>query len=153
VGVAVQGTPPEVWTADQWTEHVDVRPDTEVLGRFTDGPAAGGAAWTVRRRGAGSAWYLATRADSDGLRAVLDAVYGRAGIRPERDLPDHLDVVERRAGDIRYRFLINNGEVDAELSCGERAARELLTGTDLPPGAALTVAAGAVRIVRTAAAP
>ena len=57
---AARGGADDNLRADVWTEHVHVRPGTEVAGRFADGPASEGAALTRRRVGDGTAWYRAT---------------------------------------------------------------------------------------------
>jgi beta-galactosidase len=133
--------------ADVWSEHLRVRPGTEVLGRFADGPAAGGAALTRRELGQGTAWYLATRLADGDLAAVLDLVYAAAGLTATRDLPPGLDVVDRWSGRTRYRFLVNNGAHAAQVPTGP--GHELLTDGPVPPAGVLDVPAGAVRVVRT----
>jgi beta-galactosidase len=128
--------------ADVWAEHVVVDPGTEVLGRFADGPASGRPALTRRAVGAGSAWYLATRPDSAGLRQVLDLVGADAGVQPRRDLPDDFDVVDRTDGSTRFRFLVNGSGLDVTV---DGMGEELVTGrrTD----GRVTVPAGAVRVL------
>jgi len=132
------------FTADVWTEHLVVEGDTEVVARFTGGPAIGGPALTRRVVGGGTAWYLATRPDPAGLTAVLDAVYAAAGITPNRDLPVDLDLVERRTASDRFQFLVNNSAQDVVVGT---SGVELLTGTAVPP-AGQEVPAGSVRVVQ-----
>ncbi|QNE16671.1 beta-galactosidase [Kribbella qitaiheensis] len=128
-------------SGDVWSEQVVPTSDaTEVLGRFVDGPVAGGPALTRRRHQNGAAWYVATRFTSDSLATVMSAVYADAGIGPRRDLPADLDLIQR--GD--YLFLINNSAEPAEVVA---QGTELLTGTD--HATTITVPAGAVRVLRT----
>jgi beta-galactosidase len=100
---------------------------------------------TVRRLGAGTAWYLATRPDAQGLRAVLDAVYAAAGLVPDRSGPAGLDVVDRHgAGGERFRFLLNNAAEDAPVTTA--GGVELLAGERVPAGRHV-VPAGAVHVL------
>lgn len=129
-------------SGDVWSEQVIPTSDeTEVLGRFVDGPVAGGPALTRRRHENGSAWYIATRLTPDSLATVMTAVYADAGVLPRRDLPADLDLIRR--GD--YLFLINNSAEPAEVIA---QGTELVTGTR--HDTTITVPAGAVRVLRTA---
>lgn len=105
--VDVDGEP-----ATLWSERVEIEDDVEVLARFTDGPAAGGPAATLRRGadGAGAGAYVATIPGAALRARLLGQVLDAAGVRAA--LPEHLrgrvELVERGEGG-RWRFLVNRG--------------------------------------------
>ena len=129
---------------DVWTDDVALE-GAAVVAAFVDGPAAGKPAITRHRLGSGTGWYVATRIDVAGLAAVLGPVYQDAGITPA-DPPDGLEVVTRH-GAADYTVAINHGDQPVELHL---AGQDLLTGER--SDTTFKVAAGAARIVRTAAA-
>jgi beta-galactosidase len=128
--------------ANVWSELV-ILDGARAERRFVDGPDAGEPAVTRHAVGAGEAWYVATRLDRDGLREVLAPVLGAAGVVPPSGLPAGVEVVERRAGDRAYLFLINHGDTDARVAA---SGHDLLTGTD--HAGETVVPAGAVRVLR-----
>ena len=127
--------------ADHWQDALRLH-GAETVAAHTEGPAAGMPAITRHAHGEGTGWYVATRLDVAGLRAVLEAVYADAGLAPVAP-PSGLEVVRRRADDGRlFVFAINHGDADARVDV---TGRELLT--DTPVDGALTVAAGSVAVV------
>ncbi len=126
--------------ADVWSEHVILR-GAEAERRFTDGPDGGEPAVTRHDVGAGSAWYVATRLDADGLRAVLGPVLAAAEIASRAEGVEAVEAVERVLDDRRYLFLINHGDADAPVAA---TGHDLLTGTDYDG----IVPAGGVRVLR-----
>ena len=98
---------------------------------------------TRNTHGAGVGWYVSTRPDAAGLRAILDEVLADAGIELP-GIPAGLEVVRRRGADADYVVAINHAASDLSLD---------LTGTDLISGSdaagSLTVRAGDVAVVRT----
>jgi beta-galactosidase len=74
------------WRARRWTEHVT--PTTaEVVASYTTGGVAGGAAVTRRPVGSGSAWYLASDFEAEGLGELVDRLLDEAGISPATSPP------------------------------------------------------------------
>lgn len=128
--------------ADHWQEALRLH-GAEVVGTYTDGPAAGGAAVTRRRHGDGTAWYISTRLDAAGLRTVMSEVYADADVQAS-GLPEGVEVVNRRADDRVFRFIINHRAEDIEI---DAVGHELLSG--IRTSGALTVPAGGVAIVDT----
>ncbi|SDZ52162.1 beta-galactosidase [Saccharopolyspora shandongensis] len=87
-----------------WSEDI-VADGAEVVGRFTDGGLAGGAALTRNSFGDGVAWYLGTRLGAEGMRALLDRVVEDSGVSPVvAGLPAGVQAV-RRGGRV---FLLNH---------------------------------------------
>jgi beta-galactosidase len=125
-------------TGDVWAEHL-VLDDAEPVLRYLDGPAAGGAAVTRRRAGAGTAWYVSTRLGGTDLDTVLRI----AGMRPRTGVPDGVEVVHRAGEHGSYLVAINHTAGDATLP---GTGTELLTG-DACDGW-LLVPAGEVRVLR-----
>ncbi|WP_456283550.1 beta-galactosidase [Microbacterium sp. JZ101] len=128
--------------ADHWQESLRLH-GADVVGAYAEGPAAGGAAITRHRHGAGTGWYISTRLDAEGLRAVLSDVYADAGVVPS-STPDGLEVVRRRADDRTFLFAINHRDDDVTI---DAVGRELLTGATA--SGSLVVPAGGVAVIET----
>ena len=128
---------------DVWTDRLRiVDPETEVLGRFADGPAVGGPAITRRVVGAGEAWYVATRLDVDALAAVFAPIYQTLG-RSVDGWSEELEIVTRSGAGARYRLAINHGTQDESVPF---AGTDLITGAEVAAGS--VVAAGGFRVLR-----
>jgi beta-galactosidase len=110
-------------TSDVWQEHLCVH-GAEIIASYADGPAAGGAAVTRNVAGAGTAWYVSTRLEADGLARVMHAAYKDSGVAIPR-LPTGVEVVTRRRDDRLFTVVINHGD---------RAATVRLDGEDLISG-------------------
>ncbi|HZL06731.1 MAG TPA: beta-galactosidase trimerization domain-containing protein, partial [Coriobacteriia bacterium] len=125
---------------DVWADHI-VPDGAQTVARYLDGPAAGGVAITRNRLGAGSAWYVSTRLDVDGLSAVLGPVYADAGIIPS-EVPSEVEVMHRHGSEHDFSIVINHGDVSVDLA---------VVGTDLLTGERVdgrTVASGGAVVVR-----
>ncbi|MEU4834168.1 beta-galactosidase [Streptosporangium sp. NPDC023615] len=89
-----------------FAEELDVT-DATVLGRFGDGRLRGRPALTSRVSGAGTAYYLATVPDEEGMGALVARILAGAGVRPVVDgLPEHVEAVVRDG----HLFLVNHSE-------------------------------------------
>ncbi|MFI6513358.1 beta-galactosidase [Streptosporangium sp. NPDC050855] len=87
-----------------FAEELDVV-DATVLGRFGDGRLRGRPAFTSRVSGSGTAYYLATVPDEEGMRALTARILADAGVRPvAEDLPPHVEAVVRDG----YLFVVNH---------------------------------------------
>lgn len=128
---------------DVWQDHI-VLDGAQVVGRYLDGPAAGGPAITRNAHGAGAAWYVSTRLDVDQLAPVLEAAYADAGIAPT-GLPLDIEVVTRHGEDEDYVVAINHTAEDAKLALGD--GQELLGATTVT--GTLVLPAGSVAVLRT----
>jgi beta-galactosidase len=128
--------------ASTWTELLEAR-GAEVLARYTDGPLPGVPALTRRSAGTGAAWYLATRPDAAGTRALARRLLGAAGV-PTVALPPGAEVVRRG----RYLFVLHRGP-DGDARVPARGL-DLLSGEAVD--GAVTVAPGGVAVVREAGA-
>ena len=114
------------------------------MAHYTDGALTGVPALTRNRHGAGTAWYLATAPDADTYRDVLRTIAGQARVTAAGPEGDGLvEVIRRATADRSYRFIINHGDTDVEVSA---AGVELVTGADI--ASTLRVPAGAVRVIR-----
>ena len=130
-------------TGRVWAENLVVT-DAEVLLEYLDGPAGGTAAVTRRDVGAGTATYVSTVLDGEGLSVVLDPVLERAGVGVRRDLPWDLELVSRARDGVQYLFAINHGTTPVELTVN---GTDVVTGESCPDTA--KVPAGGVRVFRT----
>lgn len=128
--------------ADAWQEDLVIA-SAEVKGTYVDGPGAGKPAITRNAYGAGHGWYISTRLDAAGLRAVMTDVYADAGVAPAAR-PEGLEVVVRRGHAADFAVAINHRDEPAAFAA---------TGVELLSGAAvdgeLVVPAGGVAVVRT----
>lgn len=123
-----------------WSEQLRVR-DAEVLDTFATGPAAASPALTRRPVGTGSAWYVATVLDDEGLLSVLRGLCAEAGV-DTIEVGVDVDIVTRRDDRTEATFIINHR---AESILVARAGLDLISGeivTDDTP-----LASGAVRVV------
>ncbi|HEY0259762.1 MAG TPA: beta-galactosidase [Lacisediminihabitans sp.] len=129
------------WLATEWTELMREDPAAEVVAHYAAGPLRGRPAVTRNPRNGGSAWYVSASIDRLGIDAVVARLIAENALRPILESPE-VEAV-RRSGDGRsYLFLLNHSDRDVEVPVG---GRELVTGI---AGAAVTVPAGEVRIVR-----
>lgn len=128
-------------SVDVWQEHLAVTA-AEVVGTYTVGPGRGMAAVTRNEYGRGTGWYVSTRPDAEGLRAVMQRVYADAGIVP-LDLPRGVEAVTRRGESADYLVAINHSETTVEIPA---EGTDLLTG-DAVAGR-LTLQGGGVAVVR-----
>ncbi len=130
-------------TADVWQDGIALA-GADVVARYVDGPAAGGPAVTRHRLGAGTAWYVSTRLDVEGLVPVLTAVYDDARITPPLP-PAGVEVVTRHGDEADFVVAINHTDAAVRLPL---AGHDLITGADVPGD--LDLPAGAVAVVQVA---
>ncbi|MDQ0078340.1 beta-galactosidase [Arthrobacter oryzae] len=137
-----------------WSEHVhvvEVAGDTsagvsgdaqaEVLATFTEYPLDAVPALTRRSVGAGSAWYLATFPDRNGVEALLDRLLAESGVAPVAHADHGVELTRRRGVDGgSFVFAINHTHADASVRV---AGAELLSGQRF----AGTVPAGGVAVI------
>lgn len=128
--------------ADVWQEDIALS-GAEVIANFGGGPGEGEPAITRNRHGAGTGWYVGTRLDAAGMKALLHEVYTDAGITAS-GFPEGLEVVARRGGDAVYRIAVNHGTDAVALPA---AGVELLSGAAVD--GTFTIAAGGVAVIRS----
>lgn len=138
-GIAFDG---ETYAADIWQEDLALT-GADVRAVYTAGPAAGAPAVTRNVSGDGVGWYVSTRPDAAGLRAIMAAVYRDAGLEPA-GLPAVVESIVRRGDDADYRVVINHS--DETVSLGMSGV-DLLTQTTLE--GTLVLGGGEVAVVRT----
>jgi beta-galactosidase len=92
-----------------WAEWLEALEGTEVLGRYAGGPLDGRPAATRRTHGAGSARYLSTIPDQDGLRSFLAGALEECGLPARRAAHPSLEVVTRSDESRDYTFVLNHG--------------------------------------------
>ncbi|MFT4258989.1 MAG: beta-galactosidase [Microbacterium sp.] len=127
---------------DIWQEDIALS-GAEVIANFAGGPGEGEPAITRHRHGAGTGWYVGTRLDGAGMKALFREVYADAGLEAS-GLPEGLEVITRRAGETRYLIAVNHRE-DAVALPAEGV--DLLSGT--PAEGSFTIAAGGVAVIRS----
>jgi beta-galactosidase len=113
-------------TASTWVD-IAVPRDGEVLATIASGPWAGTPAVVHTRCGEGSAYYLGTRLDADGLQRIYDLIPAlRGGLTSSAgaDEADGVERVIRHLPDRDYEFLVNHSD-------GERKVHLAAPGYDL----------------------
>ncbi|MFI6932874.1 beta-galactosidase [Streptomyces sp. NPDC050287] len=142
--VRITGTDGSELAGDVWTEFV-VPQGAETVWTYADGPTAGHPAVTRHPLGEGTAWYVSTRLDTQGLDALLGWAIEDAGVGTRADLPRDVEVVHRTGESGTYVFAINHTASDVKVPL-EAGGTELLTGERAT--GRLPLPAGAVRVVR-----
>ncbi|MCD0480836.1 beta-galactosidase [Streptacidiphilus sp. ASG 303] len=132
--------------ATVWTEAVELRGAEQVLAFAKGeegGPVPGGPAVTRHAHGDGTAWYVATRPDRDGLARILRRICGEAGVAPVAEVPEGVEAVRRTGPGAGYLFLINHTGADARVPA---RGIDVVRGT--PVDGTAVVPAGDVLVVR-----
>ncbi len=134
-----------------WSEELRCE-GAEPVAAHTAGPLAGGPAVTRHRFGAGTGWYVSTRLDDAGYRALLARVLAEAAVGPVLPgLPPGAEAVRRRAADGRsWLFVLNHTDQAVEVRA---AGTDLLTGRVTPPGGSFALPAGESAVLREGAGP
>ncbi|HEY5153440.1 MAG TPA: beta-galactosidase trimerization domain-containing protein, partial [Acidimicrobiales bacterium] len=125
--------------------------DAEVVATYADGPAAGDSAVTRRSHGKGTAWYVGTRLQLEGLKEVLGRAMGDAHVAPVLGLatwPAGLDAVRRQGAGGSYLFAINHGSEPVPVPV---EGTDLITGHDWTMET--TLAAGDLAVILEATVP
>lgn len=92
-----------------WCEEL-VPTTATVLAHYADGPRPGGPAITRHEQGSGTAWYVGSDLDLEGLATVFEGAYAAAGIEVP-DLPTDVEVLQRRGEDgTGYVVVLNHTE-------------------------------------------
>ncbi|RWI92615.1 beta-galactosidase [Mesorhizobium sp.] len=118
----------EEFQAAHLFEVLDVAPDTEVLGIWSNRFAAGSPAITARQVGQGRVVYVGTYLTPQLTEKLVDVVLAKAGIAPLLpDLPAGVEVSVREADDRRLMFVLNTTEV-AVIVPNVPKGLDLLTG-------------------------
>ncbi len=133
----------EDFAADVWQEDLVVT-TAEVRAVYTDGPAGGRPAVTRHGHGEGVGWYISTRPDAEGLRAIMREVYADAGIAVP-GTPDGVETILRRGDAADYLVAINHGTDEVSLTT---SGTDLLTQAEIRD--TLVLPGGDVAVVRVA---
>ena len=133
----------EDFAADVWQEDLVVT-TAEVRAVYTDGPAGGRPAVTRHGHGEGVGWYISTRPDAEGLRAIMREVYADAGIAVPAT-PDGVETILRRGDAADYLVAINHGTDEVSLTT---SGTDLLTQAEIRD--TLVLPGGDVAVVRVA---
>ncbi|MCO7204392.1 beta-galactosidase [Microbacterium sp. CnD16-F] len=133
----------EDFAADVWQEDL-VLTGAEVRAVYTDGPAEGRPAVTRHGHGEGVGWYISTRPDAEGLRAIMREVYADAGIAIPAT-PDGVETILRRGDAADYLVAINHGTDEVSLTT---SGTDLLTQAEIRD--TLVLPGGDVAVVRVA---
>ncbi|MBP2324919.1 beta-galactosidase [Kibdelosporangium banguiense] len=121
---------------------------TEVHGTYSADFYAGTPAVTRARRGQGSAWYVGTLLDDDGVEAIIRTVLDEHDLTgPLADVRD-VEAVERVSPDgTRYLFVLNHTGA-TRVTRSPVDGDDLLSGRDLSAGDELVLEPADVLVVR-----
>jgi beta-galactosidase len=139
-----------VWTASVWTEDLRLA-GAEAVATYASGPLPGVPAVTRAVRGAGSAWYLATRPDDAALGRLAGRVLADAGVTPPAVVrpgadgagPEGVELVRRRGNGRSYLFVLNHTGRQVTVAV---EGHDLVA--DAPVDSLLRLGAGQVAVVR-----
>lgn len=123
-----------------WSEHVHLA-GAEAVQTFAEYPLEGVPSLTRHAAGSGTAWYLATFPDHDGIEALVDRLLAESGVAPVAAADAGVELVRRRADSGgSYLFAINHTRSAAAVEA---------VGIDLLAGSAFagTVEAGSVAVI------
>ncbi|MDR7159952.1 beta-galactosidase [Arthrobacter sp. BE255] len=123
-----------------WSEHLHLA-GAEAVQAFTEYPLEGVPSLTRHGVGSGTAWYLATFPDRDGIEAVVDRLLAESGVAPVAQADAGVELTRRRTADgSSFLFAINHSRSTASVQAA---------GTDLVSGGRFsgTVEAGAVAVI------
>jgi beta-galactosidase len=124
-----------------WSENVHAT-GAEVLTTFTEYPLDGVPALTRRSVEEGSAWYLATFPDRDGIEALVDRLLAESGVAAVAEADNGVELARRRDADGRsFVFAINHSHTygTVRVSGAELLSGERFTGTVPAGGVAVIV--------------
>lgn len=124
-----------------WSEHVHLD-GAEALASFTAYPLEGVPAITRRSTGSGSAWYLATLPDREGIERLVDELLAEAGVAACAEAAAGVELSRRIQADGRsFLFAINHGREDAAVKAdGEDLLGGGRFGGVVPAGAVAVIA-------------
>lgn len=123
-----------------WSEHVHLA-GADAIQTFTGYPLEGVPSLTRRSVGSGTAWYLATFPDRDGLEAIVDRLLADSGVAPVALADPGVELTRRRAADGQgFLFAINHTRSAASV---QASGTDIVTGE---PFAGL-VEAGSVAVI------
>lgn len=128
--------------ADVWQEDIRLE-GAEVVATLAGGPGQDGPAITRHAHGDGFGWYVSTRLDAVGMRALLSSVYADAAVTPASHT-EGLEVIARRKDDATYLVAVNHNDDEATFAA---TGTDMITGSDVD--GTVTVPAGGVAVIRT----
>ncbi len=114
-----------------------------VMASYASGPTLGSPAVTRNLAGAGAAYYVGTALQPSGMREFLQQLAHDHSIPTNPAASEHVEIVERTAGEQSWLFVINHGDQPASV---EVDGFELLSGTGTHGW--LSLSGGKVAVVR-----
>lgn len=110
-----------------WSDIIRLK-SAEAIAFFEEDYYAGAPAITHNRFGEGSAWYVATAPDKDGMDWLIEHVSRTAGIQPvSADVPEGIELLQRMNGNSSWLFILNHSNENRSVPL-ERNGHNLLTG-------------------------
>lgn len=122
---------------DSWYDVIELT-SAEAVAVYTSNYFAEVAAVTRNTYGEGSAFYLGTEPDAEGIRKVMDIVVAETSVEPTLpNLPEGVEAAKRVAGDGReFIFVINHSDEAQKLPLTSRYI-DVLTDQEVKDGAVI----------------
>ncbi|MBE3598316.1 MAG: beta-galactosidase [Limnochordaceae bacterium] len=98
----------------------------EVVGRYGADFYAGRPVLTRHRVGAGEAWYVGSAPEQPFVDRLVRFLCDKHGIGAPLQVPDGVEVVERRGGGQSFLFILNHRDRPTVITLGNRRLRNLL---------------------------
>ena len=101
------------------------------MGTFEQDYYAGNPAITQNQFGKGTAFYVGTVPDTNGMDWLMETVCEAAGVQPAvSHTPTHVEVVQRRNGESSWLFVLNHSSEEISVLL-EKNGLDLPTGREL----------------------
>ncbi len=115
------------FTNTMWAELIHLL-GAQPLAIYTEDYYQGRPAFTRHNYGSGTAFYLSTELEPQGLFWIINRIIIETGLQPVvNDLPDGVEVMQRTDGQKFWLFILNHNNVDMEIKI-EKPGIDLLSG-------------------------
>lgn len=105
---SIRTTDGKIFKCSLWSDIIHLK-NANTIAAYEDDYYAGDPAITHNRFGKGSAYYVGTVPDKDGMDWLIEHVTGSAGIQPvSADVPDGIELLHRINGKSSWLFVLNH---------------------------------------------
>ena len=101
-----------------WTDDIDLTSDVHVLRKYASGELEGKPAVTLKSHGNGSAAYVSTRLNVDGLKSLLPELLQNSAVESglPKSLRSTIELAVRTDGKTEWEFWINRTDKEVDVS-------------------------------------
>jgi len=120
-----------------WSDVIHLKGAEAIVAVFEEDYYAGGPAITQNIFGKGTAWYVGTVPDKNGMEWLVEHVCESTGVQSVlANVPAGVELLQRVNGKSSFLFVLNHSGEKVNVSI-ERHGRDLLTGTEINGSVAL----------------